>query len=174
VSDVIDHVSAELCIDPKRVYATGMSNGGMLSNRLGCELSHRLAAIAPVAGPRAIDTCQPSRPLPVIAFHGTDDLIVPYDGGGSGGAEPVMASFSFWTKNAGCSDPQPSLVFQNGSVTCVEIAACSGGARVQLCTVDGGGHQWPGGIAIPGLGTQTNDVSASGALVDFFLAHSLP
>jgi polyhydroxybutyrate depolymerase len=174
VSDVIDHVSTELCIDPKRVYATGMSNGGMLSNRLGCELAHRLAAIAPVAGPRAIDACQPSRPLPVIAFHGTEDWIVPYDGGGSGGAEPVKASFDFWSKNAGCTDAEPAVVHQNGSVTCIQNAACAAGARVQLCTVQGGGHQWPGGVAIPGLGDQTNDISASAALVDFVLSHALP
>jgi polyhydroxybutyrate depolymerase len=174
VSDVIDHVSAELCIDSKRVYATGMSNGGMLSNRLGCELAQRIAAIAPVAGPRAISQCQPARPLPVIAFHGTGDAIVPYYGGGSGGAEPVLDSFAFWSKNASCTDTAPSQVFHNGSVSCVERAACAGGARQRLCTIEGGGHQWPGGVALPFFGAQTTDIDASAALLDFLLAQTLP
>lgn len=173
VSDVIDHASAELCIDPKRVYAAGMSNGSMLSNRLGCALADRIAAIGAVAGPRAIDECKPSRPLPVIAFHGTSDAIVPYDGGGSGGAEPVMESFAFWSQNAACND-QPAQVFQKGDATCVERSACAGGAAVRLCTIQNGGHQWPGGVAIFGLGAQTDDIQASAELVDFFLAHPMP
>jgi polyhydroxybutyrate depolymerase len=145
----------------------------MLSNRLGCALANRIAAFGAVAGPRAIDSCTPSRPLPVIAFHGTQDAIVPYHGGGSGGAEPAPASFAFWSQNAACTD-QPAQVFQNGDATCVERAACAGAAAVRLCTIEGGGHQWPGGIAVPGLGAQTKDIQASVELVEFFLAHPMP
>ncbi len=173
VSDLIDDAAQLLCIDQKRVYAMGLSNGGMFSNRLGCALSHRIAAFGAVAGPRAIDVCTPSRPVPVMLLHGTADAIVPYHGGGSGGAEPALASFAFWSQNAACSDA-PATVYQQGDASCVERSQCAGGARVRLCTVEGGGHQWFGGPAIPGLGAQSNNIHASSALVDFLLAHSLP
>ena len=172
-SDVIDHVAADVCVDPKRIYATGLSNGSMLSNRLGCALANRIAAFGAVAGPRAIDACSPSRPIPVIAFHGTADAVVPYDGGGSGGAESAAESFAFWSQNAGCTDA-PEVVFANGDATCVERSTCAGGASVRLCTIQNGGHQWPGGPAIPGLGAQTKDIVASKELVEFFFSHALP
>src|SRR5262249_2956371 len=68
---ILDEAASKLCVDAKRVFVTGMSNGGFMSNRLGCELADRVAAIAPVAGVVGITTCTPSRPMPVIHFHGT-------------------------------------------------------------------------------------------------------
>src|SRR5690606_3308049 len=83
VRALIEHLEAEYCIDARGVDATGMSNGGFLSHRLACELSDRIAAIAPVAGVLGVDpaSCAPSRPVPVWQFHGTEDPLVPYEGG---------------------------------------------------------------------------------------------
>lgn len=175
VSDLIDALSSDLCIDDKRVYAAGFSNGGMLSNRLACELSNRIAAFAPVSGPLAMDGCSPTRFMPMIEFHGTSDLVVPYGGNGLGGALSVAANVAFWTQNAGCTDGQPTQVFKNGDSTCVEYSQCQAGAAVRLCSVEGGGHQWPGGQSAGSLaGKLTQDIDASDEMVKFFLAHPLP
>ena len=174
VGDLIDALESELCIDPKRIYAAGFSNGGMLSNRLACELSDRIAAFGPVAGPRAIDQCNPSRPISMIQFHGTSDFVVPYNGGGLGGAVSAPDNFASWAQNAGCTDPSPSQVYQNGDSTCVEYTSCNAGAAVRFCTVDGGGHQWPGGTSAGPAGKLTQDIDASAEMVAFFLAHPLP
>jgi poly(3-hydroxybutyrate) depolymerase len=80
-SDMIDRISAEYCVDPSRIYATGMSNGAFMSYRLTCELAGRIAAIGPVAGVTVVDPSLFSRPVPVIPFNGTADLLVWYDGG---------------------------------------------------------------------------------------------
>jgi len=110
VSDLIDKIMEDYCIDPKRIFATGLSNGGFLSNRLACELSDRIAAIAPVASGVALEDedCSPSRPVPVIAFHGTLDPMIPYQGTSSpfpfspygGGVDNRDA----WVERNGCSD----------------------------------------------------------------------
>jgi polyhydroxybutyrate depolymerase len=77
VRAILDAVEAERCIDRRRVFATGFSNGGFVSNLLGCQLSDRLAAVAPVAGARALDTCAPAAPVPILFFHGASDRVVP-------------------------------------------------------------------------------------------------
>jgi polyhydroxybutyrate depolymerase len=74
---VLDAVEHDRCVDRRRIFATGFSNGGFVANLLGCQLSDRLAAVAPVAGARALDTCAPAVPMPVMFFHGTSDQIVP-------------------------------------------------------------------------------------------------
>jgi len=173
VSDLMDALSTDLCIDEKRVYAAGFSNGGMLSNRLACELSNRIAAFAPVSGPLAMDGCKPTRFMPMIEFHGTGDFIVPYDGGGLSNAISAPDNFDFWRTNAACTDA-PAEVYKNGDTTCMESSQCQGGAAVRLCTVQNGGHQWPGGKSAGPAGKLTQDIDASEEMVKFFLAHPLP
>lgn len=173
VSDLLDALEAKYCVDKKRIYSTGFSNGGMFSNRLGCELTNRIAAIAPVSGPRAVDTCNPTRFLPVIEFHGTSDIIVPW-GGQAYGSESVDVTTAFWKNNGACTDTDPTQVYQNGDTTCVEYSQCQGGVAVRLCKIEGGGHQWPGGGPNGGIGKQTQDISASETLIEFFLAHPMP
>ncbi len=173
--DLLDKLESELCVDAKRVYAAGFSNGGMFSSRLGCELGSRIAAIAPVSGPIAVKSCTPSRPIPVIEFHGTSDIVVPYNGGGLGGAMSVADAIKLWKTNSGCTDATPKTVFKNGDTTCTEYQSCKAGANVELCTISSGGHQWPGGTdPLAGVGKQTQDINASSAMVDFFLAHPMP
>ena len=106
---LIAHLLKTQPIDPQRVYATGISNGGMMAHRLGCELSDRIAAIAPVAAALAVPSCAPQRPVPILMFHGTADRAVPYDGG-RGSAEPdgrmdpaAAAVASFWAAHNRCA-----------------------------------------------------------------------
>lgn len=174
VKALLDALEAEFCIDKKRIFSVGFSNGGMLSHRLACELSDRIAAVGPVGGTMAVDTCSPARPVPVIHFHGTSDFVVPYNGGGASGADSVEATIADWVKRNGCKDAAPAVVFENGDSTCEEYKQCEGGAAVRLCTVDGGGHQWPGGESGGGiLGKVTQDIVASEEMIKFFAEHPM-
>lgn len=172
VSAILDEAARRLCVDPKRVFATGMSNGGFMSHRLGCELSDRIAAIAPVAGVLGIKECAPKRPVPVMHFHGTADTLVPYEGNGAMGFPPVVATAEAWAKRNGCSG-SPSTTFEKGDTVCRTWSVCKDGASVTLCTVDGGGHTWPGGFPVPGAKT-TNAISATDAMWTFFEGHPMP
>jgi polyhydroxybutyrate depolymerase len=173
VSAIIDEVSSKLCVDAKRVFATGMSNGGFLSHRLACELSGRIAAVAPVAGVLGVATCNPTRPMSVFQLHGTLDALVPYAGNPSMGFPSVMQTLSAWAGRSGCS-VTPRETSKKGEVTCVTFDGCKGGAEVNLCTVEGGGHTWPGGVPVPSLGHTTTDIVATDAMWDFFVKHPLP
>jgi polyhydroxybutyrate depolymerase len=175
VSALIDELSKTYCIDPKRVFATGMSNGGFMSNRLGCELSDRIAAIAPVAGILGIppESCTPGRKVPVIHFHGTSDLLVPYDGNIFIGYIPVAESIGRWREIDGCGAGE-EVVYNVGDSQCVSSDGCADGAEVILCTVDGGGHQWPGGGSFSGGGKVTMDLDATNEMLDFFEKHPMP
>jgi polyhydroxybutyrate depolymerase len=171
-SDMIDTISSEYCINPDRIYSTGISNGGFMSYRLGCDLSDRIAAIGPVAAANVTTSCAPSRPVPVIAMNGTDDVLVNYAGG--------LASVQAWAAGNGCS-ATPEVVYEEGEVTCVAYEDCDEGATVELCTVEGGGHNWPGAIDLveqdPVLywwaGHTTQDIDASRAIWKFFAGRSL-
>lgn len=175
VSKLIDELLEEYCIDPKRVFATGMSNGGFLSNRLACELSDKVAAIAPVAGVIGLplDKCQPPRPVPVMHFHGTLDTLVPYGGGGLYQFPSVADSVARWRKINKCG-ATTEITFDQGDSQCVSSPGCEAGADVILCTVEGGGHTWPGGTPVPSLGWTTMDLDATGAMLDFFEKHPMP
>jgi polyhydroxybutyrate depolymerase len=173
VRDILDTASARLCVDPKRVYATGMSNGGFLSHRIGCELADRVAAVAPVAGVLGVDTCTPSRAMPVMHFHGTADPLVPWDGSAALGFISVADSFAGWAQRVGCTGA-PVQTYAHGDASCSTYSQCSGGADVTLCKVDGGGHTWPGGTPVPTLGPTSTDLSATDAMWTFFAAHPLP
>jgi polyhydroxybutyrate depolymerase len=173
VKDILTTAADKLCVDAHRIYATGMSNGGFLSNRIGCELADRFAAIAPVAGVTGVPTCTPSRPMPVIHFHGTADTLVPYDGSASMGFVAVPDDFAAWGTRDACTD-MPSQTYAMGDVTCNSYLHCAGGAQVTLCTVQNGGHTWPGGTPVPTLGYTTTNIKATDAMWSFFQAHPLP
>jgi polyhydroxybutyrate depolymerase len=173
VGKVIDELESKLCVDAHRIFATGMSNGGFLSHRLACELSTRIAAVAPVAGLLAIPTCNPTRPMSVFQFHGTLDSLVPYDGSPSMGFPSVLQTMSGWATRSGCS-VTPRETSKKGDVTCTTYDGCKGGAEINLCTVTGGGHTWPGGLPVPSLGYTTTNIVATDAMWDFFMKHPLP
>jgi polyhydroxybutyrate depolymerase len=173
VKDILATAEDKLCVDTHRVFATGMSNGGFLSNRIGCELADRIAAIAPVAGVTGVPTCTPSRPMPVIHFHGTADTLVPYNGDAAESFIAVPDDFAAWGMRDACTD-MPSTTYSMGDVTCSSYLHCGGGAQVTLCTVQNGGHTWPGGTPVPALGYTTTNINATDAMWSFFQAHPLP
>jgi polyhydroxybutyrate depolymerase len=173
VKDILAAAESKLCVDAHRIFATGMSNGAFLSHRIGCELADRFAAIAPVAGVVGVPSCTPSRPMPVIHFHGTADTLVPYDGSTSLGFGSVLDTFAGWGTRDACTDT-PSTTYTNGDVSCSSYLHCAGGAAVTLCTVQNGGHTWPGGTPVPSLGYTTTNISATDAMWSFFEAHPLP
>ena len=182
VRDLLDELEKRYCIDAKRVFATGMSNGGFFSHRLACEASDRIAAVAPVAGVLGIDPnkCSPQRPVPILDFHGTGDPMVPYDGGtplvpqlGAGLVfRSVPATMDFWRKHNACSAFEATF-FQQGDATCVRWPDCAGGAETALCSIKDGGHTWPGGLPIP-AGKTSTDIDATATMLDFFAAHPMP
>lgn len=166
-------LSETLCVDPARIYVNGLSNGGGMTYRLACDASDVFAAFGGVAGAysgRAL--CEPSRPIPMLFFHGTADLIVPFDGGNG---MPAIAPFvEALARHNGC-DPQPAPIASVGSVSGWQYLHCEADASVALYIIDGGGHTWPGGWDGRDflLGTTTQEVSASAILWDFYEAHPL-
>lgn len=180
--DLLAKLKKDYCIDTKRVFATGFSNGGFLSHRLACEMSDTFAAIAPVSGTLGIPTgsCSPKRPVPVFEVHGTADELVPYAGGSPQipfggtfgtflGVEPTLA---FWRQVDGCSS-EGRQSYQSGDVTCTTWSGCTAGSEVTRCVVDGGGHQWPGGPTLPTMGKKSNALDTTTAVVDFFRRHPM-
>ena len=170
-----ERLEASMTIDPRRVYVTGLSNGGYLTHRLACERADVYAAVAPVAGVLGVSECASTRPVPLLQFHGTDDQLVPYGGEGMGGGLSAPATIAWWVGRNDC-DPTPTVTFDEGDVTCERFAGCAGGADVELCTVQGGGHTWPGGpdLLVPALGRTTMDIDATQTIWAFFLAHPVP
>ncbi len=173
VVTMLDTLESDYCIDERRVFSSGFSNGGMLSHRLACELSDRIAAIGPVAGTMAIDPCVPSRAVPVMSFHGTSDPVVSYSNGGFSGADGAVQTATDWAARNGCASAS-TVTFQQGDAECETWTGCDAGADVTLCTLTGGGHQWPGGNSAGPGGTINMDIFASAALLDFFDEHPMP
>jgi polyhydroxybutyrate depolymerase len=171
VGAMIDDLSTKLCLDPKRVHACGFSNGGMLSHRLGCEAADRIASFGAVSGTMAVTDCTPSRPIAVMHQHGTADFVVPYDGFFIG-ADTVPETIAGWVSRNGCTTE--TVTFDEGDATCVTHGGCTADADVTLCTLEGGGHQWPGGESAGPGGEVNMDLAGSEALLDFFDAHPLP
>lgn len=179
IDALLDHLDLSLCTDNARIFATGMSNGAMLSHRLACELSERIAAIAPVAGTIGVSDCQPSRPVAVLQIHGTADGHVPWAGGvgcGPSGADftSVPETMEGWRLRNGCETDNPTT-FEQGDGKCEIYPGCE--AAVALCAVEGGGHSWPGGlptqgaIECPGNGGQSTTFPASEQMWKFFEAN---
>jgi polyhydroxybutyrate depolymerase len=171
-------------VDPRRVYAVGMSNGGMMAHRVGVELADRFAAVAAVAGPLALNRCDPSRPVPVLHFHGTKDPLIPIEGPTATVQamiqyRPVEEAMRAWAKADGCSgEPTvtelPPRVRDGTKVTRKEYGKGTGGAEVVLYVIDGGGHTWPGRPApVPWIGRATNNVQANDVIWEFFQKHTL-
>ena len=172
-SELIDAVAAELCVDESRVFSTGFSHGGFFSHRLACELSDRIAAIAPVSGVMGIDECDPGRAVPVLHFHGTADGLVLYNGGGVSGFMSVEDSTTGWAERDGCTGER-QVSFDEGDALCERWDSCDQGAAVELCTIDGGGHTWPGGRVPAAAGKTSTDISASDRMWEFFSQHPMP
>lgn len=185
VDALLDDLATFVNVDPRRVYATGCSNGGMMCYRVAAELSHRIAAIAPVAGPMALNEARPGRPVPVMHFHGTADPIVPFKGPAKGTPEflsfkPVEDTISIWRRINGCPE-KPSVtdyvdkVADGTTVRQLTYGPGTDGAEVVLIEVKGGGHTWPGRKPpVKLIGKSTLDISASDLIWAFFQKHPMP
>lgn len=171
VRAVVADVQTQGCIDSRRIYATGMSNGGFMTHRLACEAADLFAAVAPVAGVIGVDAeaCTPSRPVPVMHFHGTADFVVSYFGGLF---ESVEGTIDGWVARNGC-EGEPERIIDVGEAWCDAYSACEDGTEVVLCTVEGGGHCWPGNPACLGA-FSTTMLDANDVMLEFFSGFSLP
>ena len=183
---IVDKLVADGLVDKNRIYVAGISNGGMMAQRLACEQADRIAGIATVAGglPEPLQaTCKPARALPVLVIHGMEDPIVPWSGGAVAGFEDFGKVLSaretakFWAANNRCGDggviaAEPDRDPKDGTRVKMEVfASCPAGAAVKLAAVEGGGHTWPGGYQyLPErfIGRTSQDVDANMLIWDFF------
>src|ERR1700722_12065247 len=150
---LLEKIERDYAIDPQRVYFTGISNGGMMSYRVACEMSDQVAAIAPVEGALNVD-CHPSAPVSVLIFHGTADHLVPFNGGttpfqigGKRSDNSVAGAVDFWVKRDACSATPKHEESPEAHID--KYSACQDGAGVTLYAIQGGHHMWPG-LAISG------------------------
>jgi polyhydroxybutyrate depolymerase len=190
LGDLVDQAEAQMCVDQARVYVTGYSNGAYMTSSMACQYADRIAAIAPVAGLTDTEGCHPSRPVPVMAFHGTGDQFVPFDGGigpkgatlqlpdGSGRtmaqADPNSALLKSLVPggmkpiedNARAwatrngCHPAPSETKVAADVT-LQTFSCPADGAVELYVVAGGGHAWPGSAASAKLASVTGPTTMS-------------
>lgn len=180
IAELIDTLEARYNIDPTRIYANGLSNGGGMSFELSCTLSDRIAAVGLVGAALFLpfDWCTDHRPVPMIAFHGTADSAAPYTGGFSWVApqrfQNIPAFTASWARRNQCG-PQPMDSVVATDVTREEYSNCAGNAAVVLYTIQGGGHTWPGGGPLPQwfAGRTTNSIDATDLMWEFFRAHPL-
>ncbi|MBN1138928.1 MAG: hypothetical protein JXM73_20250 [Anaerolineae bacterium] len=191
--DMLADVARIVTVDPARIYVNGMSNGGAMTHHLACNLADQVAAFGNVAGPSLDppDACNPARPVPIIAFYGTSDPLVRYEGGQTMGVQwihrlaqltggsvpklnmmPAEKWIAGWAERNGCSlTPEP--IPANGDARGIRYTGCRDNAEVVFYTIKGGGHTWPGGNPIP-VGKTSQDIDASETMWEFFKAHPLP
>ncbi|MFW2381750.1 MAG: alpha/beta hydrolase family esterase [Acidimicrobiales bacterium] len=185
VVDLLGHLAANVCIDADRIYSTGFSMGAMFTSTLVCELGDVIAAAVTVAGLNHHDECDPIRPVPFLAFHGTADNVTPMNGSkifpeGS----PERQFFEFeqimpdelgqFADDFGCTDSVDSSV--SDSVTLTSYIGCNDDVEIGFYTIEGGGHTWPGSVVFaetPGTGFTTMEIDARSIAWDFFERQSL-
>jgi polyhydroxybutyrate depolymerase len=185
INALIDTLSKHYSIDTTRIYCCGLSMGGAMSSRLACELSNRIAAIAPVAGTMAqsiANTCSPNHSMPVLKIHGTADPILPYNGNSERLAVDTFlakwANFNLCTQSDTITVPNLDTL-DGCTVQKISFTHCSDSAHVILYKIINGGHTWPGGdtnyLHIPGwdLGNTNFDINASEIIWNFFKNYKL-
>ena len=182
IAELIDTLRARYNIDATRIYANGLSNGGGMSFALSCALSDRIAAVGLVGSAQTEPwhSCRDSTPVPMINFHGTDDRFAGYRGGTSwvlprGRSFPSQLVWTAnWARRNRCASvPVYSQIAPD--VTRRSYSHCARNADVELYTIEGGGHTWPGGGASPAwfVGKETRSIDASRIMWRFFVEHRL-
>jgi len=175
---VVADVARRTPIDRQRIFATGMSNGGMMAYRLACEAADLFRAIASVAGTEAVADCRPSRPVPILHIHARDDSRVLFDGGAGADAfldrrqvmdfVSVPETIARWVKRNGCQ-ASPQRVLERQGAWCERYAGCRAAASVQLCVTAEGGHSWPGATRVRrGKADASQALDANDTIWDFF------
>jgi polyhydroxybutyrate depolymerase len=180
ISQLIESLRATYNIDPARIYANGLSNGGGMSFALSCRMSHRIAAVGLVGAAHLVpwEWCADTKPVPMIAFHGTADTFTPYQGGKVWIAPEPFPSIPKWTANwARRNRCAPNAVESASAtnVTKLEYTRCADDASVELYTIRNGGHTWPGGLQLPEwtLGETNRDIDATRVMWKFYQEHPL-
>lgn len=184
--ELIDELIASYCVDAKRVYSTGMSNGGFFTSVLVCKLADKIAAASSIAGTTHTDSCEPSRPVPYLSFHGTADAVVKFEGGGSvllpADADDAMLEFfdqvmpiefaEFATDFNCAAEPDIAKVAED--VTRYDYVGCDDGVQLSFYEVAEGTHTWPGSPAGPLLGGYTTtSIDATALSWELFKQYSL-
>jgi polyhydroxybutyrate depolymerase len=175
----VEDLRGALPIDPRRVYATGISNGGLLAYRIACDTTV-FAAIGPVAA-TLLGPCDRPAPISIIHIHGAADERVRYDGGRGNGVAAIDGPavpdlIERWRRTDGCAPPASQV---EDPVT-TSVADCPDGRAVELITIAGAGHQWPGagprtvGERALGLDPPSSALDATVTLWEFFAAHPRP
>jgi polyhydroxybutyrate depolymerase len=177
VRALIKEISQLVSIDNKRIYATGFSNGAIMDYRLACDLSDQIAAIAPVSATQAVQSCQPTRPVSIIHFHGTADKLNPYEGGQAPGGAidflSVKEGIQFWVGLNQCENEAKLEEF--GKIVHETYSHCSQESAVELYTILDGEHAWPGGESVShDIGEPTTEILATPLIWEFFLSHPIP
>lgn len=177
IDALIDTLISKYPIDESKIYATGMSNGGFMSYRLACELSERIAAIAPVAASMSMDFCEPKRTVPIISFHSYLDKNVPYYGGqGSGFSNhhnsPQDSVLNYWSSLNNCNSTNDTII-EDDRYVYIKRNNCNCGSEIHQYITKDGGHSWPGGKS-----TITGDdvslyINANDLMWEFFKQYSL-
>jgi polyhydroxybutyrate depolymerase len=167
---LLPFLQRQISIDPDRIYATGMSNGGTMTYRLACDMSGTFAAIAPVSGGWVgHPLCEPEEPISVLVIHGTEDQVIPYEGNDTD-SPSVHTWLEAWAKHNVC-EPTPSVSLPFENVTQESWAGCAEGTGVMLYTLEGGGHTWPGAPAGMSSGAAFPYMDATEVVWDFFASH---
>ncbi len=183
VSAMLEDLESKFNVDEKKVYSTGLSNGALFSYRLACDLSDKIAAIAPVGAQDSLNDCNQARKVPVMHFHGILDPSAPFEGGHCGGrlsgdpgwdCKSVPDYIEEWRIRNSCSE-ETETVYEQGEALCVKYKNCE--ADVILCTMETGGHTWPSGsyssLGEAAVGKISTDISANDEMWKFFQQHSL-
>ena len=184
VRALVARVQSQVSIDGARIFATGMSNGGMLAHRLACEAPDVFRAVASVAGTDATTRCAPSRPASVLHIHARNDTHVLFTGGAGEDAfrdaskvmdfVSVPETVARWVKRNQCA-PAPRRLLDRPGAYCEAYSGCAGGVSVQLCVTEGGGHSWPGAKTVRrGKEAASAALDANEAIWDFFTRASRP
>ncbi|GAB3098092.1 hypothetical protein G8770_17610 [Aestuariicella hydrocarbonica] len=180
IRQLIDAIQEKYLIDPARIYATGFSGGARMISRLACDLSSKIAAIAPVAGLQYAEGCQPQRPVPVITFHGTQDHVNHYTHQTDSPTYwhiGIPQAVAYWRQNNRCKNaPIRELVTK--TVDRISYSECDNGAEVILYRSSLAGHTWPGSPAADiaakyGMGDTDKDLPAAHLIWKFFERHPL-
>lgn len=177
INALLDTIVSQYLIDTNRIYATGMSNGGFMSYRLACELSDRIAAIAPVAASMTVSSCTPMRSVPIISFHSYLDNNIPYYGGvGSGFSNhynpPQDSVLNAWASNNSCTVINDTIV-DNAQYTFIKWYGCDCGTQIHQYVTQDGGHSWPGGTQTVIGDSVSNYINATDLMWEFFQQYSL-
>ena len=180
VRSIVAHVTGKMNIARDRIYATGMSNGGMMSERLACDMADVFKAIASVAGPDGTIHCKPSQPVSILQIHALNDDHVLFDGGaGQNAFKDVSMVTDFtsipdtvarWVKRNGCA-PKPVRELHVEGAYCEAYRSCANGAAVKLCVTETGAHSWPGGSKPGGIkrkGPTSKAIDATDEMWKFF------